>query len=92
MGGKVWEEGDPAIVGRLALTDSWSLLARLAGGWRRLGVTLEVVLDEMEDDECVELSESTRRMVEGERADICIGGSETDLVSNDIESSTEPRV
>lgn len=88
--GKVCVEGEPAIVGRFALIDSCSLLARVLGGCMRVGVAM--VLDEMDEDECDELRESTRRTVAGESADICIGGRLAACRSAEAVSSTEPSV
>lgn len=68
-------DGDPAIVGRLALTDSCSLLARLCRVWPRVGVPDS--LDEMEEVELDDVRESTRRAVDEGRAEICIGGRTT---------------
>jgi hypothetical protein len=90
MRGKVWVEGEPAMVGRLALTDSCSLLARVPGGWILVGVA--IVLEEMEEEECVELRESTRRTVAGERTGICIGGRLAGFELKEPVSSTEPSV
>lgn len=83
-------EGEPAIVGKLALTDSCSLLARVPGGWILVGVA--IAFDEIEEEEWVELRESTRRTVTGDRPGICIGGRLAGFELKEAVSSTEPSV
>lgn len=78
------------MVGRLALTDSCSLLARVPGGWILVGVA--IALEEMEEEEWVELRESTRRTVAVERPGICIGGKLAGFELKEAVSSTEPSV
>lgn len=84
-------DGEPAMVGRLALIDSWSLaagpLTPILDAWR---LVVEVRFFEGRVEvEAVELSESTRRAVVAERAAICIGGNPSGLGSM-IGSSIDP--
>lgn len=64
-------DGEPAIVGRLALTDSCNLLTRFVA---LVGVTADA-FDDSDEAECEVVRESTRLIVLAGSAEICIGGS-----------------